>query len=267
MRQTVKTLDPRDRKLLALLRENARMPTAALARKLGVARTTVVERLKRLERDGIVSGYTVRMHPRANARMLQVHVLLNVDTKKAEAVVTALRSMPQVRAVYAISGSFDCLAFVEGEALRGRGDVLFFGGPVSRQQLFVVFRAASLPEDATELVEGVYMSMSAAVMRELAASGAAPDRFRVFAGYAGWAPSQLEAEIGRGDWHLAKPEAATIFAAKPGEVWRELFRRASAVKARYFDFLQRYQPTTLSAAKSVSMNASSPSFERFTSSG
>ena len=115
MRQTVKILDPRDRKLLMLLRENARTPTAALARKLGVARTTVVERLKRLERDGIVSGYTVRMHPRANARMLQVHVLLNVDTKKAEVVVTALRSMPQVRAVYAISGSFDCLAFVEGE--------------------------------------------------------------------------------------------------------------------------------------------------------
>ena len=115
MRQTVKDLDPRDRKLLTLLREDARMPTAALARKLGVARTTVVERLKRLERDGIVSGYTVRMHPRANARMLQVHVLLSVDTKKAEAVVTALRSLPQVRAVYAISGSFDCLAFVEGE--------------------------------------------------------------------------------------------------------------------------------------------------------
>jgi len=115
MRQTVKILDPRDRKLLMLLRENARTPTAALARKLGVARTTVVERLKRLERDGIVSGYTVRMHPRANARMLQVHVLLNVDTKKAEVVVTALRSMPHVRAVYAISGSFDCLAFVEGE--------------------------------------------------------------------------------------------------------------------------------------------------------
>ena len=74
--------------------------------------------------------------------------------------------------------------FPDAQALRGRGDMLFFGGPVSRQQLFVVFRAASAPEDATELVEGVYMSMSAAVMRELAASGAAPDRFRVFAGYA-----------------------------------------------------------------------------------
>jgi putative transcriptional regulator len=157
--------------------------------------------------------------------------------------------------------------FPDVEALRGRGDMLFLGGPVSRQQLFVVFRAASAPEDAIELVEGVYMSMSVEVMRELAASGAAPDRFRVFAGYAGWAPSQLEAEVGRGDWHVAKPDAATIFAAKPAEVWRELFRRASAVEARYLDFLQRYQPTTLSPMKSVSMSASSPSFERFTSWG
>jgi DNA-binding Lrp family transcriptional regulator len=117
MRRNAKaaSLDARDRKLLSLLREDARAPTAALARSLGVARTTVVERLKRLQREGVVAGYTVRMHPGANARMLQVHVLLNIDTKRTEAVVAALRAMPEVRAVYAISGSFDCLAFVEGE--------------------------------------------------------------------------------------------------------------------------------------------------------
>ena len=114
MRRSVQ-LDDSDRRLLALLREDARLPTAALARSLGVARTTVVERLKRLQRDGIVAGYTVRMDPRAEARMLRVHVLLSVDAKEADAVVAALRKMPQVRAVYAISGAFDNLAFVQGE--------------------------------------------------------------------------------------------------------------------------------------------------------
>ncbi len=108
-------IDEADRKLLALLREDARMSTAALARKLGVARTTVLERIKRLERDGVVAGYTVRLHSRVQGRMLRVHVLLSVDPRQGEAVVEALRAIPQVHGVYAISGAFDSLVFVEGE--------------------------------------------------------------------------------------------------------------------------------------------------------
>jgi DNA-binding Lrp family transcriptional regulator len=108
-------LDDADRRLLSLLREDARLSTASLARALGVARTTVVERLKRLQQRGIIAGYTVRMNPRFEARMLRVHVLLSVDAKRGEAVVSALRAIPQVRAVYAISGAFDSLVFVEGE--------------------------------------------------------------------------------------------------------------------------------------------------------
>jgi len=108
-------LDDADRRLLALLREDARLSTASLARSLGVARTTVVERLKRLQQRGIIAGYTVRMNARFEARMLRVHVLLSVDAKRGEAVVAALKAIPQVRAVHAISGAFDSLVFVEGE--------------------------------------------------------------------------------------------------------------------------------------------------------
>jgi DNA-binding Lrp family transcriptional regulator len=115
MKRHNERLDDTDRGLLALLREDARASTAALARRLGVARTTVMERMKRLERDGIVGGYTVRLTTRVQGRLLRVHVLLAVDPKKGDAVVSALRALPQVRAVYAISGAFDCLAFVEGE--------------------------------------------------------------------------------------------------------------------------------------------------------
>jgi DNA-binding Lrp family transcriptional regulator len=108
-------LDDPDKRLLALLREDARLPTAALARKLGMARTTVVERLNRLAARGVISGFTVRMNPRYEARLLQVHVLLDVDPKKGDAVVAALKAIPQVKAVHAISGAFDSLVFVEGE--------------------------------------------------------------------------------------------------------------------------------------------------------
>lgn len=114
-RRSGNKLDAHDRRLLSLLREDARLPTAALARELGVARTTVVQRLKRLERDGIIGGYTVRMSSRMQANVLRVHVLVSVDAKKGEAVIGGLRGMPQVRAAYAISGAFDALAFVECE--------------------------------------------------------------------------------------------------------------------------------------------------------
>ena len=54
-------MDAKDRSLIALLRANARESTASLARKLGVARSTVQERLTRLEKDGTIAGYTVRV--------------------------------------------------------------------------------------------------------------------------------------------------------------------------------------------------------------
>jgi DNA-binding Lrp family transcriptional regulator len=124
IRHSVAGLDAHDRKLLSLLREDARLPTAALARALGVARTTVVQRLKRLERDGIVGGYTVRMSSRMQAHALRVHVLLSIDAKKGDAVIGGLRGIPQVRAAYAISGAFDALAFVECETTREIDKVL-----------------------------------------------------------------------------------------------------------------------------------------------
>jgi DNA-binding Lrp family transcriptional regulator len=110
--------------LLGLLREDARLPTAALARALGVARTTVVERLKRLGKTGVIAGYTVRLTDEAQRGRMRVHTLLNVDAKKSDAVVQALRRITQVRAVYAISGIFDCMALVEAETTEEIDSVL-----------------------------------------------------------------------------------------------------------------------------------------------
>jgi DNA-binding Lrp family transcriptional regulator len=108
-------MDDKDRKLLALLREDARMATAALARELGVARTTVVARLQRLTKTGVIAGYTVRLNSELRKRVLRVHALLNIDAKKGDAVVKALRDIQQVRAVFAISGAMDCLALIEAD--------------------------------------------------------------------------------------------------------------------------------------------------------
>ena len=93
--------------MLALLRKNARESTASLARKLGIARTTVAERIHRLEKDGVINGYTVRVTDAFARNRITAHVLINVDAKRTESVVRELDASPHVRAVYALSGVFD----------------------------------------------------------------------------------------------------------------------------------------------------------------
>lgn len=101
-------------RLLALLRRNARESTASLARKLGLARTTVQERIDRLERDGVIAGYTVRVTEGFARQRITAHILINVDPKAGARVVRELEARPCVRAVYALSGVFDYEVRVEG---------------------------------------------------------------------------------------------------------------------------------------------------------
>jgi len=101
-------------RLLALLRRNARESTASLARKLGLARTTVQERINRLERDGVIAGYTVRVSEGFARQRIAAQVLINVDPKAGARVVRELEARPWVRAVYALSGVFDYEVRIEG---------------------------------------------------------------------------------------------------------------------------------------------------------
>jgi DNA-binding Lrp family transcriptional regulator len=103
-----------DTKLVALLRANAREPTASLARKLGLARSTVQERIARLERDGVIRGYTVRL-AEEGASTLRAVVMISTDPKQADRVAVELKKMPEVRSLAALSGSYDLVAMIETE--------------------------------------------------------------------------------------------------------------------------------------------------------
>src|ERR1700710_640029 len=104
-----------DAKLLALLRANAREPTASLARKLGLARSTVQERIARLEREGTIRGYTVRVSEGHDAGKLSAVVMIETDPKRADRVALELKKMPEVRSLSAVAGTFDLIATVETE--------------------------------------------------------------------------------------------------------------------------------------------------------
>lgn len=106
-------MTPKDLQLIDLLKANARASVAALARRMGVARSTVKARLARLEAEGVIAGYTVRLGQTARRPAITAHVLLEASAKKADALIRELKGMPAIRGLYAISGSFDYLAIVE----------------------------------------------------------------------------------------------------------------------------------------------------------
>lgn len=109
-------LEDVDQRIVDALSADARQPAAAIARKLGLARSTVQERIVRLERSGVIAGYTVRLGPAAAGRAVTAHVAITVDPKRAAAVVGALATLTQVRTVHTVSGSYDLLAVVAGES-------------------------------------------------------------------------------------------------------------------------------------------------------
>jgi DNA-binding Lrp family transcriptional regulator len=110
-------MDDTDRRLIAMLRENARTATAVLARRLGLARTTVQARLERLERSGVIAGYGVRLSDDTERGLIRAHVLVTILPKTAPRIEAVLRAIPEVRTLHSVSGSFDLIAIVEAGSI------------------------------------------------------------------------------------------------------------------------------------------------------
>lgn len=104
------SITPADQQLLSILRENARASTAEIARRLKLSRTTVQSRIERLERQGVIAGYTVRVDDEAERGWIRAHIMITVLPKQAPAVVKALHAMPEVRTLHSVSGPFDLVA-------------------------------------------------------------------------------------------------------------------------------------------------------------
>src|ERR1700740_3407043 len=87
------TMDDTDRRLVALLRENARLPVATLAHLLKVSRGTVQNRIDRLTADGVISGFTVRLKPDAEPQRVRAITMVAVDGEHAASVLKSLRGI------------------------------------------------------------------------------------------------------------------------------------------------------------------------------
>jgi DNA-binding Lrp family transcriptional regulator len=115
---TKPAMNDTDRRLLGLLRENARTSTAELARTLGLSRTTVQSRIERLERNRVVTGYTVRVADDVETALVRTYVLITLAPRQTQAIEAALRRIPEVRTLQSVSGPFDLLAIVAAADIR-----------------------------------------------------------------------------------------------------------------------------------------------------
>ncbi|MBS1826238.1 MAG: YqgE/AlgH family protein [Acidobacteria bacterium] len=112
--------------------------------------------------------------------------------------------------------------------------VLYFGGPVQRSGAQALLRSKTKPADARHVFEDVYVTGSSTLLEKTIESGAKPDTFRIYLGYSGWGPGQLDREIEAGAWHVVKGDAGSVFDPNPGSIWERMIRRAQVRYAGTF---------------------------------
>jgi DNA-binding Lrp family transcriptional regulator len=111
-------MDDTDRRLIALLRDDGRASVASLAKKLGVARGTVQNRLARLEADGTIVGYTVRLRPHAEQQRIRGLMTVEVEGRRQEAVMKRLRGEPAVTGLHTTNGRWDLVVEIRADSLQ-----------------------------------------------------------------------------------------------------------------------------------------------------
>ena len=117
-------MDEIDHQLLSLLRQDARLSIAALADKLAVSRGTVTNRIRRLEDDSVIVGYTVRLRPDVPQSEIKAWMSIAVEGNQTRAVIANLLGEPGVATLHDTNGRWDLLAELRAENLQALAKVL-----------------------------------------------------------------------------------------------------------------------------------------------
>ena len=117
-------MDETDHQLIALLRQDARLSVAALAARLGVSRGTVTNRMRRLEDDSVIVGYTVRLRPDVPRSEITAWMSIAVDGNQTRSVIASLLGEPGVATLHDTNGRWDLLAELRAGNLSELSQVL-----------------------------------------------------------------------------------------------------------------------------------------------
>jgi len=110
-------ISDKDQQLIALLRENARLSVSEIARRLSVSRTAAQMRLEKLERNGIIDGYTVRLSASFLKDRVRALVMIKSPPANRIKIEKALSKIPQLTSLYSISGAFDLHAVISAASV------------------------------------------------------------------------------------------------------------------------------------------------------
>jgi putative transcriptional regulator len=112
--------------------------------------------------------------------------------------------------------------------LKGTSYRLFAGGPVEPSRLLLLFRLKEAPADARSVFDGVYVGGTPKVLERIITQAKPTETFRAFAGFAGWTPRQLEAEMLLGAWGILPADSFSIFDQDPATLWLDCLSRLQA---------------------------------------
>ncbi len=127
--------------------------------------------------------------------------------------------------------------FPEVEALRGRKLTLYYGGPVRPGRVTFLLSSPEPVGDGLHIVDDVLMTGKVATIEALLEQPDGKGRVRAYAGHAGWAPGQLDAEVASGYWYVALARTRDVFEPTPDRLWRRLIDRLSGLRAFRADAL------------------------------
>ncbi len=117
-------MDDLDLQLIAQLRSNARLSVADLAHRLKVSRGTVTNRLRKLEDQQVIVGYTVRLRPEAQTERIRAWMGVDVEGNQTRRVIASLLGEPGVSALHDTNGRWDLLAEIEVGSMQELSQVL-----------------------------------------------------------------------------------------------------------------------------------------------
>jgi DNA-binding Lrp family transcriptional regulator len=117
-------MDETDHQLISLLRQDARVSVAALASRLGVSRGTVTNRIRKLEDDRVIVGYTVRLRPDVQRSEIKAWMSIAVEGNQTRTVIASLLGEPGVATLHDTNGRWDLLAELRAENLQDLAKVL-----------------------------------------------------------------------------------------------------------------------------------------------
>jgi putative transcriptional regulator len=143
-------------------------------------------------------------------------VVLVTQTPDSETVGVILNRPTQAKLSDIIS---------DGALARSYSDTVFYGGPVMPRTIVALFRSGAVPgAPAFQVLKGLYLGMHPALIEPLLTG--AGSRYRLYAGFSGWAPRQLESEMQGGSWYVLPATEELVFRKDTSGMWQELVEKA-----------------------------------------